>query len=120
MAWTVIVIVLIVLAISAVIVNVVVRRKGYSIPGKTVVGCSKGHLFTTTWIEGGSLKAVRLGASDEVRALPVGNHWAIVHPVKGEDLDDEDRRIAAAALAEPASWTTRRPRRSTATSRRGR
>lgn len=96
MAWTVIVIVLIVLAISAVIVNVVVRRKGYSIPGKTVVRCSKGHLFTTTWIEGGSLKAVRLGPLTRFQRCPVGNHWAIVHPVKDEDLTDEDRRIAAA------------------------
>ena len=97
MAWIAIIIVLIVLAICTVIVNVVVRRKGYSIPGKTVVRCSKGHLFTTTWVEGGSLTAVRLGPLTRFQRCPVGNHWAIVHPVKNEDLTDEDRRIAAAA-----------------------
>ena len=30
-------------------VNLVVRREGYAIPGKTIVRCSKGHLFTATW-----------------------------------------------------------------------
>jgi hypothetical protein len=99
MAWIAIIIVLIVLAICTVIVNVVVRRKGYSIPGKTVVRCSKGHLFTTAWVEGGSLKAVRLGPLTRFQRCPVGNHWAIVHPVKNEDLTDEDRRIAAAACS---------------------
>lgn len=99
MAWIAIIFVLIVLAICTVIVNVVVRRKGYSIPGKTVVRCSKGHLFTTTWVEGGSLKAVRLGPLTRFQRCPVGNHWAIVHPVKNEDLSDEDRRVAAAATS---------------------
>jgi hypothetical protein len=58
--WITIIILAVVGAV-VVIVNVVARSKGYSIPGKTVVRCSKGHLFTTTWVEGGSLKAVRVG-----------------------------------------------------------
>jgi hypothetical protein len=97
MAWIAIIVVVVVLAISVVVVNVVVRRRGYSIPGRTIVRCSKGHLFTTTWIEGGSLKAVRLGPLTRYQRCPVGRHWAIVHPVKDEDLSEEERRIAAAA-----------------------
>jgi hypothetical protein len=92
--WIVLIIVLVVVAI-VVVVNVVVRLKGYAIPGKTVVRCAKGHLFTTTWIEGGSLKAIRLGPLTRYQRCPVGHHWAIVHPVKDEDLTDEQRRIAA-------------------------
>jgi hypothetical protein len=88
------VIILLVVAASFVVANVAVRRKGYSIPGKTIVRCSKGHLFTTTWVEGGSLKAVRLGPLTRYQRCPVGKHWAIVHPVKNEDLADEQRSIA--------------------------
>jgi hypothetical protein len=92
--WTVVIIIG-VLAIVVVVVNLAVRRKGYSIPGKTVVRCGKGHLFTTTWIEGGSLKAVRLGPLTRYQRCPVGKHWAIVHPVKDENLTDEERRVAS-------------------------
>jgi hypothetical protein len=55
---------------KVVVVNLLVRRKGYAIPGKTMVRCNKGHLFTTTWIEGGSLKAIRLGPSPGTSAAP--------------------------------------------------
>jgi hypothetical protein len=84
-----------VVATAVVAANVAMRRRGYSIPGKTVVRCSKGHLFTTTWIAGGSLKAARLGPRTRYQRCPVGKHWAIVHPVKDADLTDEERRIAA-------------------------
>jgi hypothetical protein len=59
------------------------------------VRCSKGHLFTTTWIEGGSLQAVRLGPRTRYQRCPIGGHWAIVHPVKDDELTDEERRRAA-------------------------
>jgi hypothetical protein len=84
-------VVLVVVAVSIVVLNLAMRRHGYSIPGKTVVRCSKGHLFTTTWIEGGSLRAVRLGPRTRYQHCPVGEHWAIVHPVKDADLTEEDR-----------------------------
>lgn len=74
--------------------NLVMKRKGYSIPGKTVVRCSKGHIFITVWIEGGSLKAVRLGPTTRFQHCPVGKHFAIVHPVKDSELTDEGRRMA--------------------------
>jgi hypothetical protein len=85
------IIIAVVLIIIA-IINLTMRRKGYAIPGKTAVRCSKGHLFTTTWIEGGSLKAVRLGPFTRYQYCPVGKHWAIIHPVKDEDLTPEDRK----------------------------
>jgi hypothetical protein len=72
-----------------------VRRKGYTIPGKTIVRCNKGHLFTTTWIEGGSLKAIRLGPLTRYQRCPGGKHWAIVHPVKEQDLHHEQQPIPA-------------------------
>jgi len=90
--WIVGLIILAVLAGAVVIGNFVVRRKGYSIPGKTVVRCNKGHLFTTTWIEGGSLKAVRLTPYARYQRCPVGHHWSIVHPVKEQDRTDAERQ----------------------------
>ena len=93
----VVIIVLLVVAISVAVANIVARRKGYPIPGKTTVRCSRGHLFTTTWVAGTSFLAVRLGLLTRYQRCPVGKHWAVVHPVKEEELTDEDRRIAAEA-----------------------
>lgn len=84
-------------ALLTVAVNIVVRLRGYSIPGRTVVRCKCGHVFRTSWIEGGSLKAVRLGPLTRFQYCPVGDHWAIVHPVKDEDLNDVEREISSAA-----------------------
>ena len=104
MSATVTVIIILALAAAVVVAsNVVVRRRGYSIPGKTVVRCSKGHLFTTTWVEGGSLKAIRLGLLTRYQRCPVGKHWAIVHPVKDEDLTDDERRTLAGAHERPGA-----------------
>ncbi len=89
---------LVLVGIIVVAINVVVRRKGYSIPGRTVVRCSKGHLFVTNWVEGGSLKAVRLGPLTRYQHCPVGKHWAIVHPVKEEDLTEEERQAVAGGV----------------------
>lgn len=56
-----------------------------------VVRCSRGHPFLTTRIPGASLTAVRLG-SVRYQRCPVGRHWALVRPVKDEDLTDDERR----------------------------
>lgn len=87
---------IIIIAVIVLIVglNLVIKRRGYSIPGRTVVRCRKGHLFTTLWIEGGSLKAVRLGPTTRFQYCPVGKHFAIIHPVKDSELTDEGRRLA--------------------------
>ncbi len=70
------------------------RRRGYGVGGNVVVRCRKGHLFTTLWVPGASIKAVRLGSS-RWQHCPVGDHWSIVTPVRDADLTDEQRVIAA-------------------------
>lgn len=84
------------LAIASVVIGgaAVARRLGHKVGGNVIVRCSKGHLFTTIWIPGGSFKAIRLGWY-RFQHCPVGNHWALVRPVKDADLTDADRRIAA-------------------------
>ncbi len=84
-----------VVVIALAIGTAVARRRGYSgIGGDTVVRCSKGHLFTTIWLPGASLKSIRLGMWRS-QHCPVGHHWALVTPVKDSELTDDDRRIAA-------------------------
>jgi hypothetical protein len=93
------IVVLAVVALSVVVANLIIWHRGYSIPGTTVVRCSNGHLFTTRWIEGGSLRAVRLGPKTRyqrqrpgINTARWGHHWAIVHPVKADQLTEEERR----------------------------
>ena len=59
----------------------------------TIVRCQQGHLFSTVWVPVGSFKAVRLGWF-RIQRCPVGDHLAIVTPVREADLTDEERRIA--------------------------
>ncbi len=74
--------------------TVVARRLGYSgMGGNTIVRCRQGHLFTTIWVPGVSVKAVRLGWARWQRC-PVGPHWSLVTPVRDADLTDEERRTA--------------------------
>lgn len=73
--------------------TLVQRRRGYKLGGKTIVRCRAGHLFTTIWIPGGSLKAVRLGMVRWQRC-PVGKHWTLVTPVREDELTDVDRQLA--------------------------
>lgn len=77
--------------------TIVARRKGYGVGGNTVVRCRAGHLFTTIWIPGASLKAVRLGWV-RLQRCPVGKHWTFVVPVRVADLTVEERRTAAERL----------------------
>jgi hypothetical protein len=71
----------------------VARRLGYKVGGNVVVRCRQGHLFTTIWIPGASLKAIRLGWA-RLQRCPVGKHWTLVTPVRDSDLTDEERRAA--------------------------
>lgn len=70
------------------------RRRGYKVGGNVIVRCRQGHLFTTIWIPGASLKSVRLGWY-RFQRCPVGGHWSLVRPVREADLDDDERRSAA-------------------------
>jgi len=73
--------------------TVLARRLGYKIGGRTVVRCRQGHLFTTIWIPGVSLKAIRLGWF-RLQRCPVGHHWSLVSPVRDADLAPMERVLA--------------------------
>lgn len=69
-------------------------RRGFLFGANTVVRCRSGHMFTTIWIPGASLKAVRLGWWRWQRC-PVGNHWSFVTPVNVSDLTGDEAKVAA-------------------------
>lgn len=73
--------------------TLVARRLGYKVGGNVVVRCRQGHLFTTIWIPGASLKAIRLGWA-RLQRCPVGQHWTLVTPVKEATLTEEERQGA--------------------------
>ena len=82
------------LVVAALLAGTLVgRRRGYNFGGNVVVRCRQGHLFTTIWIPGASLKSIRLGWA-RVQRCPVGNHWSLVTPVKDSALTDEERQSA--------------------------
>jgi hypothetical protein len=78
---------------TIVVETVVMRLRGYRVGTNVVVRCQKGHLFTTIWLPGGSLKSLRLGWW-RFQHCPVGNHWSIVTPVKEPELTEEEQRVA--------------------------
>jgi hypothetical protein len=75
--------------------TILARRRGYQVGGETVVRCRAGHLFTTLWIPGGSVKAVRLGWY-RFQYCPVGRHWSLCVPVRDADLSAAERASALA------------------------
>lgn len=82
------------LALTAVEAVAVGRRRGRFFCAQTIVRCRSGHLFTTLWIPGASVKAVRLGLWRYQRC-PVGGHWALVTPVRVSELTEAERQEAA-------------------------
>jgi hypothetical protein len=74
--------------------TLVARRMGYKVGGNVVVRCREGHLFTTIWVPGASLKSIRLGWL-RFQHCPVGKHWTLVKPVKDADLTVDERQFAA-------------------------
>jgi hypothetical protein len=72
----------------------VARRRGFILGAWTVVRCRQGHLFTTIWVPGASLKAIRLGWW-RLQRCPVGRHWSLVAPVDVSTLSQDDRQVAA-------------------------
>jgi hypothetical protein len=70
-----------------------VKLRAGKLAGNVVVRCRAGHLFTTIWIPGGSLKSVRLGLW-RFQRCPVGGHWSLVTPVNPAGLS-EDELLAA-------------------------
>ena len=89
------VLVAVVVVAAILTITVVGRRRGYSgLGGDTVVRCSAGHQFTTIWVPGASLKAIRFGTRRYQRC-PIGHHWAMVVPLRDDQLTEEMRREAA-------------------------
>jgi len=81
-------------ALLAIETVVVARRRGSLVALDTVVRCRRGHLFTTWWIPGASVKSLRLGWW-RLQRCPVGRHWSLVTPVRVAELDDQERSSAA-------------------------
>jgi hypothetical protein len=73
---------------------VVARRRGYLFGVNTVVKCLSGHLFTTLWVPGVTVKALRLGWW-RFQRCPVGKHWTLVTPVNASELPARERQLAA-------------------------
>jgi hypothetical protein len=79
---------------TAIEAAVVAKRRGSLFGMDTVVRCRDGHIFTTLWIPGASLKAIRLGWW-RLQRCPVGHHWSLVTPVDATSLSEEERDLAA-------------------------
>jgi len=81
--------------VAYVVGTIVAIRQGYSLGRNAVVRCRQGHLFTTVWIPGASVKALRLGFW-RLQWCPVGRHVDLVRPVKDADLSAEERSFTLA------------------------
>src|SRR6478735_9730948 len=69
------------------------RRKTGRMAGTVIVRCRAGHLFTTIWIPGASLKSLRLGWW-RFQRCPVGRHWTLGTAVRESELGESDRAAA--------------------------
>ena len=70
-------------------------RRGHDLGAETIVRCSQHHLFTTVWEPGTSFTVLRRGPM-RFQRCPVARHWALVAPVRVQDLTEEQRQAAAA------------------------
>src|SRR5579862_6633693 len=71
-----------------------VWRRGYGVGGNVIVRCRQGHLFTTIWVPGASVKSIRLGPR-RIQWCPVGRHWSVVSLVNKADLSARQLRSAS-------------------------
>ena len=74
--------------------TIVAIEQGYSFGRSVPVRCRQGHLYTTMWIPGASLKALRLGLR-RFQWCPVGRHFDLVRLVKEADLSPAELELAA-------------------------
>lgn len=72
---------------------VLARATGMKAGTDVVVRCDRGHLFTTIWIPGASIKAVRFGWV-RFQRCPVGQHWAFVRQVPEDELSPDQVAFA--------------------------
>jgi len=73
----------------------VLLLRGYPPAGNVVVRCRRGHLFTTIWVPGASLKALRFGWW-RLQRCPACGRWSMVTPVRRADLSADELSAAAA------------------------
>lgn len=57
------------------------------------VRCRAGHVFTTIWVPGVSIKAIRFGKR-RYQWCPVGEHRTWVTPAPWSTLSERERRMA--------------------------
>jgi hypothetical protein len=69
------------------------RLRGYRVGTDVLVRCRRGHPYSTIWLPGVSVKALRL-VWWRVQRCPVGRHWTIVTPVRDAELNADERRSA--------------------------
>jgi hypothetical protein len=74
--------------------TVIALRHGYKFGANVPVRCRDGHVFSTVWIPGASVKSLRLGLW-RVQWCPVGRHFTVVTLLKDADLTDAERELAA-------------------------
>jgi hypothetical protein len=83
-----------VFGLASVVVEIVAIWLRVGRPGGNVaVRCRAGHLYTTIWVPGVSVKSARMGVW-RLQYCPVGRHWSIVSPVKESDLSWREKRLA--------------------------
>jgi hypothetical protein len=75
--------------------TLVLWQRGYGLGGDVVVRCREGHLFTTIWIPGISVKSLRF-LWWRLERCPVGGHWSVVTPVAELELTPDERATARA------------------------
>jgi hypothetical protein len=73
--------------------TVIATRQGYSFGKDAIVRCRRGHMFSTVWIPGASVKSLRLGFW-RFQWCPVGRHFDLVSPVKPAGLTETERSFA--------------------------
>jgi hypothetical protein len=77
------------------VATAVALSRGYKFGLNVPVRCRAGHLFTTVWIPGASVKSLRLGPW-RAQWCPVGRHFTLVTLLKDADLTEAERSFAAA------------------------
>lgn len=77
------------------VATAVALSRGYKFGLNVPVRCRAGHLFTTVWIPGASVKSLRLGPW-RAQWCPVGRHFTLVTLLKDADMTEAERSFAAA------------------------
>jgi hypothetical protein len=77
------------------IATAVAVSRGYKFGWNVPVRCRAGHLFSTVWIPGATVKSLKLGPY-RAQWCPVGRHFTLVTLVRSANLTDAERSFAAA------------------------